>query len=131
MLTFTLFDHIPFALIHGHNIQGFYAILLFTALDFTYITSHIHNWVLFLLWLYLFIISVVISPLNASSILSTYQPGEFIFQCFIFLPFHTVHGVLKARIPKSFAIPFFNGPHFVRTLHHDLSVLGGPTWQGS
>ena len=34
-----------------------YAILFFTALDFTSITSHIHNWVLFLLWLHLFILS--------------------------------------------------------------------------
>jgi len=30
-----------------------------------------------------------------------------------------------------FAIPFFSWPHFVRTLHHDPSVLGGPTWHGS
>ena len=30
------------------------------------------------------------------------------FQCPIFLPFHTVHGVLKARILKWFAIPFSN-----------------------
>ena len=30
-----------------------------------------------------------------------------------------------------FAIPFSSGPHFVRTLYHDLSVLGGPTWHGS
>ena len=62
------------------------------------------------------------------SILGTYQPGEFIFQCSILLPFHTVHGVLKARILKWFAIPFSNGPHFVKTLHHDPSVLGGPTY---
>ena len=46
---------------------------------------------------------------------------EFIFQCRIFLPFHTVHGVLKARIVKWFAIPFSSWPCFVRTLHHDLS----------
>ena len=37
----------------------------------------------------------------------------------------TVHGVLKARILKWFAIPFSSGPHSVRSLHHDLSVLGG------
>ena len=30
--------------------------------------------------------------------------------------FHTVHGVLKARILKWFAIPFSSEPHFVRTL---------------
>ena len=53
-----------------------------------------------LLLLHLFILSGVISLLLSSSILSTYQPGEFIFQCHIFLPFHTVHGVLKARILK-------------------------------
>ena len=51
----------------------------------------------------LFILSVVISPLISCSILGTYWPGEFIFQCPIFLPFHTVHGVLKARILKWFA----------------------------
>ena len=47
------------------------------------------------------------------------------------ITFHTVHGVLKARTLKWFAIPFFSGPYFVRTLHHDLSVLGDPTWRGS
>ena len=64
-------------------------------------------------------------------------------------PFHTVHGVPKARIMKWFTIPFsmdhvssdlsmtcqgkntevvchslLHGPHFIRTLHQDLSVLG-------
>ena len=91
--------------IHGPNIPRSYAILLFTALDFNSANSHIHNWVLFSLWLHLFILSGVISPLTSSSILGTYQPGEFIFQCPNFLPFHTVHGVLKSRILKWFAIP--------------------------
>ena len=35
-------------------------------------------------------------------------------QCPIFLPFHTVHGVLKAKILKWFAISFSSGPHFVK-----------------
>ena len=39
---------------------------------------------------------------------------------------HTVHGVLKARILKWFAIPFSSGPHSVRPLHHDPPVLGCP-----
>ena len=43
-------------------------------------------------WLCLLILSGVISPLFSSSILGTYQPEEFIFQCHIFLPFYTVHG---------------------------------------
>ena len=69
-----------------------------------FLTSHIHNWVLFLLWLCLFILLGVISPLFSSSILGTYLPGEFIFQCPIFFPFHAGHGVLKARILKWFAL---------------------------
>ena len=101
-----------------------------SASAFTSITSHILNWVLFSLWLHLFILSVCLSPHFSSRILGFYQPGEFIFQCPIFLPFHTVHGVLKARILKWFAILFSSGPRFVRTLHHDPSVLGGPTWHG-
>ena len=55
---------------------------------------------LILLWLRLFILSGVISPLISSSMLGTYRPGEFISQCPIFLTFHTVHGVLKARMLK-------------------------------
>ena len=73
-------------------------------------------------------LSRVISPLISSSILGTYWPGEFFFQYPIILPFHTFHGVLKARILKWFAIPFSNGPHFVRTLHYDLFILGGPSF---
>ena len=38
-----------------------------------------------------------------------------------FLTFHTVRGVLKARILEWFAIPFSRGPCIVRTLDHDLS----------
>ena len=133
MFTFAIscFHHSQFALIHGHNIPGSYAILLFTASDLASIISHIHNWVLFFLWLHLFILSGVVSPLISSSILGSYQPGEFIFQCHVFFSFHTVHGVLKARVVKWFAIPFSCGTHFVRILHHDLSVLGGPPRHGS
>ena len=56
---------------------------------------------MFLLWLSLFILSGAISLLFCSSILVTYRPGEYLF-----LLFHTVHVVLKARILKWFAIPF-------------------------
>ena len=121
-----LFDHFQFPLIHGPGISGSYAVLLFTASDFTSITSHIYSWVLFLLWLHLFILSGVISLLFSSSILGTFGSGEFIFQCPIFLTFHPIYEVLKARIIKWFAIPFPSGPRFVRTLHCDLSILGGP-----
>ena len=105
-------------LIHGLNIPGSYTILFSTASDFTSITSHIHKWALFSLWLCLFILSGVISPVFSSSILGTYQPGEVIFDCYLFLSFHIVHGGVKARILKWFAIPFSSGPHFVRTVQN-------------
>ena len=41
-----------------------------------------------------------------------------------------IHGVLKARILKWFAIPFSSGPHCVRPLRHDPPILGGPTGHG-
>ena len=119
-----------FTLIHGPNIPGSYAVLFFIASDFTSITMHIHNWVLFLLWFHLHSFWIYFS-LISSSILGTYRPVEFIFHCHTFLPFHTLHGVLKARILKWFATPFSSGPHSVRTLHHDPSILSGPTWHGS
>ena len=125
-----IYDSVLFITQRGWYHKCGHICMYFTALDLASITSPIHNWVLFLLWLHPFILSEVISPLISSSILGTYQPGEFIFQCPIFLPFHTVHGVLKARILKWFAIPFSSGPHSVKTLHHDLSVLGGPTRHG-
>ena len=71
-------------LIHGPNILGSCAILFFTASDFTSITSYIHNCMLYLVCLYVFILSGVISPLFSSSILGTYWPGEFIFQFLMF-----------------------------------------------
>ena len=60
--------------------------------------------------------SGVISPLISCSILDTYRPGEFLIQYPIILPFHTVHGVFKARILKWFAIPFSSGPHSVTNI---------------
>ena len=55
-----------------------------------------------------------------------WAPTNLGVQCHIFLPFHTVHGVLKARILKWFAIPFSSGSHSVRPLHHDPPILGCP-----
>ena len=63
--------------------------------------GHIQNWVFFPLWLSHFILSGDISncsPLFPSSILDTFWLGVIIFYCHIFLPFHTVHGILTARI---------------------------------
>ena len=71
---------------------GSYAILLFTASDFPSITSHIHNWVLFLLWLHFFILSGVISPLISNSILGTYPPRGSSFNVLCFCLFILLMG---------------------------------------
>ena len=42
--------------------------------------------------------------------------------------FHTLCGVLVARIFECFAILASSVPHFVRTLHYDL--FGGPAQHG-
>ena len=127
MLTLSVsYWSLPVCLDHGPNIPGSLQQYCSLQHHFISITSHIHNWMLFLLRLHLFILSGVSCPLISNSILGTYQPGEFIFQCPIFLPFLTVHGVLKVRILKWFAIPFSSGPNSVRPLHHDPSSLGAP-----
>ena len=109
--------------------------LFFTASDFTFAPRHIHNWTSFPPWPSCFILSGTISNCPSffpSSILDTFQPGRLISQCRIFLPFHTVHGVLLARIlPRDgLAVPSSSGPCFVRILHYDLYILYGPTWHG-
>ena len=46
--------------------------------------------------------SLCLHGLQHARLPGTYRTEEFIFQCHIFLPFHTVHGVLKARMLKWF-----------------------------
>ena len=124
-----LFYHFQSTLIRGPNIPGSYAILSFTASDITSIISRIHSWALFYFGS---ISSLFLDQFLYSSIVAHGAPtdlGSSSFSVISFLPFHSVHGVLKARILKRFAILFSTGPRFVRTLHHDPSILGGPTWQ--
>ena len=62
---------------HGPN-----TVLFFTALDFTFITWHIHNWMSLLLCPSYFILSEAITncpPLFPSSVLDTFWPGGIIF----------------------------------------------------
>ena len=71
-----LLDHVQFTLTHGPNIPYSYAILFFTAWDFTFPTRHIHNRASFLLWSNCFSFSQVISNcplLFPSRILDTFQ----------------------------------------------------------
>ena len=127
MSTFTL----AISCLTTSNIPGSYAILLFIALDLASVTSHIHNWVLCLLWLHPFILSGVISPLISSSILATYRLGEFIFQCPIFFAFSYCSCGSQGKNTEVVFISFSSGQCYIRTLHHDLSILGGPTQHGS
>ena len=92
--------------------SGSYVILLFTALDFISITSHIHNWVLFSLWLCLFILSGVISPLISSSILGTYNLGS---SSFSVLSFCLFMGFSKQE--------YWSGLPFPSPVDHVLSEL--------
>ena len=79
--------------------------VFFTTSDFTTITSHIHNWVLFLHWPHLFILSGVISPLFSSSILGTYWLGKFIFQCPIFCLFILFMGFSRQECRSGLPFP--------------------------
>ena len=60
------------------------------------------------------------SSLISSCILCTCWLGEFIFQLSSFLPFHTVYGILKARIMKWFSIP--------SSVDHVLSDMTRLSW---
>ena len=68
-------------MIHGPNIPGPYAILVFTASDFRHQTH-----AQFPLWPRLFILSGAVSncpPLLPKTILDTFQPGGLIFRCLL------------------------------------------------
>ena len=48
---------------------------------------------------------------------------------YLFAPLYCSWGS-RDRNTGWFAIPSSSGPHFVRTLHFDPSILGGPVWHG-
>ena len=127
MLTFTLAisclttSNLPWFM--DLTIAGSYAILLFTATDLACITSHIHNWVLFMLWLHSFILSGVISPLISSSILDTYCPGEFLLSILSFCLFILFMGFSRQEYWSG--LPF---PSPVDHILSDLSTMTRPSW---
>ena len=112
-----------FALIHGPNIPDSYAILLFTASDFTSITSHIHNWMLFLLWFRLSVLSRVFSPLISSSILDIYHPGSSSFGVLYFCLFILLMGFSRQEYWSG--LPF---PSPVDHIFSELSIMTCPFW---
>ena len=118
-----LLDHLQFTLIHGPNIPASNAVLLFTALDFTSITSHIHDWVLFSLWHCLFTLSGLFLHSSPIAYWAPTDLGSSSFSVLSFLSFHTVHGVLKARILTWLATPFSLGHIF-----SELSTVTCLSW---
>ena len=102
---------------NGPNIQGSYAILFFTASDFTFTTRHIHNWVSFPLWPSLYILSGAISL----------TPTELTGSSSVLYLFAFSYCLCGSQGKTTGVIAFSGGPRFVRTLHHDLSISGGPT----
>ena len=87
--------------------------------EFTSIFSSHWQWVLLSLWLLLFILSGIISPLFSSSILGTYRPGDFIFQCHIFCLFMLFMGFSRQE--------YRNGLPFPSSVDHDLSEFSNMT----
>ena len=92
--------------------------LLFIASDFASITSHIHNWLLFLLLFHLFILSGVISPHFSSSILGVYRPGEFIF---LFV-FSCCSWGSEGKNTEVVCHSLLQWTKFCRIFHHDPSI---------
>ena len=88
---------------------------------FTLVTSHIHSWALFSLWLHLFILSGVTSPFFSSVILGTYQPGEFIFQC----PIFAFSSCSWGSQGKNAGLPY---PSPVDHVLSKLSIMTHPSW---
>ena len=83
----------------------------------------------------LFFLELLVIALYPSAIayriLTNLGVGWGLYPGIIFLTFHTAHGVLTARTLEWIAISSSCSPRFVRILHCDLSVLGGPARPGS
>ena len=83
------------------------------------ITSHIHNWVLCLLWLHPFILPGVISPLISYSVLGTYWPGSSSFSVLSFCLFIQFMGFSRQQ--------YWSGLPFPSPVDHVLSELSTMT----
>ena len=120
---YLLFNRFQFTLIHGPNIPGSYAILFFTALDFTSITSHIHSWALFLLWLCLFTLSEVISTLFYSRYWASTDLWSSSFSVLAFCLFILFMGFSRQEYWSG--LPF---PSPVGCDLSELSTMTYPSW---
>lgn len=74
---------------------------------FTFTTRHTQSWVSFLIWPSFFILTEIISnwhPFFPGSIFDKFWWGLMLW-CYIFLPFHTIFGVVYARILEWLPFP--------------------------
>ena len=114
-------DHVQFTLIHGPNIPGSYAVLFFIALGFTSITRHVHNWVELL---------VVVPHSSPVAHWTPSERGAHLLVSYLFAFLCSSWGS-HSKYTGVVCIPSSSGSHFARTLHYDLSILGGPAQHGS
>ena len=125
----------------GNLISGSSAVLLFTALDFIYlfflaldfssISGYIHNWVLFFFGSFC---SFVLELFLHWSLVAYWAPtdlGSSSFSVLSFCHFILFMGFSRQEYWSGLPFPSPVDRLFVRTLHHDLSVLGAPTWYAS
>ena len=101
------------------NIPGSYAILFFTASGFTSITSHIHTWVLFL---YGSVSSFFLEVFLHSSPVVSWVPTDLGSSSFSVLSF-CLFMLFMGFSGSNTEVVCHSLLHFVRTLHHDLSIL--------
>ena len=107
-----------FTLIHGPKIPGSYAILFFTASDFTSITCHIHNWVLFSPWLHVFILSELFLHSSPVAYWAPADLGSSSFSVISFCLFILFMGFSRQE--------YWSGLPFPSPVDHVLSELS--TW---
>ena len=91
----------------------------------------IHNWVLFLLWLCLFILSGVISPLFSRNLLDTYWPREFIFQCLNIFAFTYCSWGFQGKSTDVVCHCLLQWTTFCQKSPPWPPIWGDPTWHGS
>ena len=95
----------------------------FIASEFTSITSHIHNWVLFLLWLCLFILSGIISSLFSVAYWTSTDLGSLSFSVLSFCLFILFTGFSRQEYGSGLPFPF---P--VDHIFSELSTMSRPFW---
>ena len=102
---------------------GAYAILLFTASAFTSITSHIHTWVLFLLWLHLFILLELFLYWSPAAYWALTDLGSSSFSVLSFCLFMLFMGFSRQEYWSS--LPF---PSRKDHILSKLSTMTCPSW---